>query len=103
MNDFNTLIKSVQTTVNIAEDTLDADIAVELTRLLARAKATIEKYRYTLDNVFHIDGPSKIKRRARMREVLGENERKVGILRQELASIRSSLVALLAITNTCVS
>lgn len=83
--------------------TLDADIQTRLEGLLARAKLPIDAYRSFLDKVLvnpDIDKDSlKFKPAGKLREVLGENHRKLETLQRELASIKASLGAVLNLAN----
>lgn len=76
----------------------------EIERLLGRAKSHLDAYCTFLDELFKeidVDGARVpiYRRRAKIREILGENKRRVGALRKELASIKASLGLVLELTN----
>jgi hypothetical protein len=82
---------------------LDADIQTRIESLLASAKAPIDAYRTFLDKVLvnpDIDKDSlKFKPAGKLREILGDNHRKLETLQRELASIKGSLSAALSLAN----
>jgi hypothetical protein len=103
VTDFKAMLHLIHTTIESAESDLDEDVVIELRRLLDRAKAQLDAVHTILGRLFKDDGngsqqPS-LKAKAKLREVLGSNQQKFESLRQDLASIKSSLSVVLATTQ----
>ena len=105
MTDFKATLRVVQAAVDGFEDDIPNHVKSELERLLGRAKDQLNDFNLFLtDQILkngRIDenGRPKLKRRAKIREILGENQTKVDSLRHALDSIKIGLGVILGAIN----
>lgn len=105
MTDFKAILRVVHTAVAGQEQHLPDHIKEEIDRLLRRAKDQLAAFNHFLTDQIVKDGKidgndiPKLKRRAKFREILGENQSRVDTLRQALDSVKIGLGVSLAAIN----
>ena len=104
ITDFKAMLCLMLKTVESVEDSIDDDVRFGIESLIRRAESRLSDFRQFINNLFE-DEPSthsktlRLRRRAKLNEVFGDNQRKVDGFREELTSIKSELGVLLQITN----
>ncbi|KAF2259503.1 hypothetical protein CC78DRAFT_620985 [Lojkania enalia] len=105
VTDFSAMLRLVHTALDAAENVLSEELKSEIERLVDRARGELEKFDRFLNErllkrgLENTDNP-RLRRRAKFREVIGDNQNKIESFRKELVSIKSGLGVVVGTINT---
>lgn len=104
VNDFKATLSLIQSTLSVKQ--VPEDVVLELGQLLDRARIRLDEFdRYLKEKVLqespgkcNLDRP-KLRRRAKLKEILGEAQQQIDGLQQGLLSIKVSLALALGVAQ----